>query len=388
MIESNSSSADEENEDEQGNLTTSSLVKRQLSSYYREQHEQNEKIQKLHHQQQHLQRQQKQQQLLQLPNQHHQQQLPKHQQSPRNREPKTKDEHRKHKQQQDHHSPTDSSTNASSSKIRKHRHSQHRKSININNNENTTPSKQRKNQQLFNQHDNSTNNEDKRRQSDSSNKKQLMDESPKTMKSSKINRSFIKKDRSSPAITTSRAAKSETLGATTQQHDSADKGDQLNKPGKKQLMDKTSLDWNPRTKKSLKAKNGISPSTAIVTEHFDATTSQQESNGALIIVDENHPKTRLYIYMFLARCIAYDAFNVFKRTNVLNASPKISQTEFQKMRSDYVDYFQAGPDCVFGDVVYRLNKCFFTEFMCDKRIERIVATNGISSLILSEVYGK
>lgn len=387
MIESNSSSADEENEDEQGNLTTSSLVKRQLSSYYREQHEQNEKIQKLHHQQQHLQRQQKQQQLLQLPNQHHQQQLPKHQQSPRNREPKTKDEHRKHKQQQDHHSPTDSSTNASSSKIRKHRHSQHRKSININNNENTTPPKQRKSQ-LFNQHDNSTNNEDKRRQSDSSNKKQLMDESPQTMKSSKINRSFIKKDRSSPSITNSRAAKSETLGATKQQHDSADKGDQLNKPGKKQLIDKTSLDWNSTTKKSLKAKNGISPSTAIVTEPFDATTSLQKSNGALIIVDENHPKTRLYIYMFLARCIAYDAFNVFKRTNVLNASPKISQTEFQKMRSDYVDYFQAGPDCVFGDVVYRLNKCFFTEFMCDKRIERIVATNGISSLILSEVYGK
>ena len=208
------------------------------------------------------------------------------------------------------------------------------------------------------------------------------------MKSSKINRSFIKKDRSSPAITNSRAAKSEILGATKQQHDSADKDDQLNKPGKKQLIDKTSLDWNSTTKKALKAKNGISPSTAIVTEHFDATTSQQESNGALIIVDENHPKTRLYIYMFLARCIAYDAFNVFKRTNVLNASPKISQTEFQKMRSDYVDYFQAGPDCVFGDVVYRLNKCFFTEFMCDKRIERIVATNGISSLILSEVYGK
>ena len=97
-------------------------------------------------------------------------------------------------------------------------------------------------------------------------------------------------------------------------------------------------------------------------------------------------KTRLHIYLFVARCIAYDACNIFKKTNVIPIPPKVTRNGFEKIRSDFVDYFQAGTDRVFGDKVYRLNMRYFVQFMCDPRIMRIVATNGISFLIMTEVY--
>ncbi|KFD52566.1 hypothetical protein M513_06600 [Trichuris suis] len=101
--------------------------------------------------------------------------------------------------------------------------------------------------------------------------------------------------------------------------------------------------------------------------------------------EENERKTRLQIYVFVARCIAYH-FNAKQPTEMVRRRGKVVKQELNRIRERFTSFLRGDIQIVVDEAFTNAIKSYYEVFLCSDRVATAVAAGGFSSVDFRDVF--